>query len=751
MMAHAREAIRRGSRLSCCAAALALALAGQVAVPRARAEEPARVGAGAPAALRLLSSPFSATDAPAPFRQGAVIVGFRTDVAASRQRAIERAVGAVGAEQLGPSVRPVRENGVLRAHPTPLLLQVPAPLVLAIVSRLQAESSVAYAEPDYLMNASATPNDPSFSLQWADSNTGQSIPTQNGNEELGSPVDGTPGADERTARAWNVTTGSSSIVIGEADTGIEYTHPDLAANVWTNPGGVGQCAAGTHGYNVLTKTCDPMDDDTFYGGHGTHVAGIMGAAGNNGVGVAGVNWQTSLLPVKWLNSSASGETSGLIAALQWLVAAKQEGVNIRVVNDSATFKGTAFSQALSEEIDTLGQNNILFVTAAGNTGENDDEESRRRYPCGYDRPTEICVTATNNTDQLPNWANYGLHTVQLAAPGESIYSTLREGKYGYLSGGSMASAQVSGAAALVLSVKPALSVTELRSDILESVDKLSSLETKVSTGGRLDVCKAIPGCLPPVNSSAPTISGTAQQEKTLTEHHGKWTNEPLSGYSIKWLRCNSSGAECAAIAGAEGPTYTPVEADVGHELRVSEKASNAGGESEPATSEATLPVSPSYATFGNSTVGSLASSLVAERKSVSRYQLPQPGSVLKLSVYLQPTRKSGQQQLSGVIYADAEGVPGALLASSEQLVFQRSSAAGWYDLGFATPVKLAAGNYWIGVLAGATSKVAGYRYDRVTRAGDFNANAFAAGASNPFGSAKRGSVQASLYATYTPS
>jgi subtilisin family serine protease len=342
----------------------------------------------------------------------------------------------------------------------------------------------------------AAPNDPSFSLQWGDDNTGQLIPTQESEETLGPEAKGTPGADDRALEAWGVTTGSRSIVIGETDTGMDYTHPDLAANIWSNPGGVGGCASGTHGYNVLAHSCEPMDDDKAYGGHGTHVAGIMGAVGNNGVGVAGMNWQTTILPAKWLSSSAWGETSGLIEALQWLVAAKQAGVNIRVVNDSATFKGTAYSQALSDEIDTLGANNILFVTAAGNTGDNNDEEKVRRYPCGYDRPTEICVTATDNNDKLPSWANYGPHSVDLAAPGVSVYSTLREGKYGYLSGGSMAAAQVSGAAALILSATPSMSAQELKADIVGNVDQLPSLAGKLISGGRLDVCKALAAAIP---------------------------------------------------------------------------------------------------------------------------------------------------------------------------------------------------------------------------------------------------------------
>ncbi|HEV7528598.1 MAG TPA: S8 family serine peptidase, partial [Solirubrobacteraceae bacterium] len=592
----------------------------------------------------------------APYRAGAVLVSFRPGVSGASQTTIERAAGALDARRLGPAVRRVGAAGAGRQLASaPILLRVPSSGVLSAVRTLRGDPHVAYAEPDYLMHASATPNDPSFALQWAANNTGQSIPTQNAEEVQGPPANGTAGADDRALAAWGVSTGSRSIVIGETDTGVNYNHADLASNVWTNPGGIGGCAAGTRGYNVLNSTCEPMDDDTAYGGHGTHVAGIMGAVGNNGAGVAGMNWQTSILPVKWLNSSASGSTSGLIAALQWLVAAKQAGVNLRVVNDSATFVGTAYSQALSEEIDTLGANNILFVTAAGNTGDNNDLEAVRRYPCGYDRPSEICATASNNNDSLPSWANYGSHTVDLAAPGVSVYSTLRNGGYGYLSGGSMASPQVAGAAALILSVSPSLSPSALKSDILENVDKLPSLAGKVITGGRLDVCKALPGCTTP----PPTL------------------------------------------------------------------------------------------TFGKTTVGASSDSFLADRKRVSRYSLSAAGSVTKLSMYLAPTGTSGQQVLKGLVYADASGKPGALVGVSEQLTFKSTNAAGWYDLVFSSPLKLAAGTYWIGAMTGASSNVAGFRYDNVPASRDYNANTYTSGPSDPFGSVSTDGEQASLYATYT--
>jgi subtilisin family serine protease len=374
----------------------------------------------------------------------------------------------------------------------------------------------------------------------------------------------------------------------------------------------------------------------------------MGAVGDNLIGVSGVNWTTSILPVKFLSSSGSGPTSRLIAALEWLVQAKQAGVNVRVVNDSATFVGTAYSQALSDEIDKLGANDILFVTAAGNTGDNNDDPSLRRYPCGYDRPNEICVAASDQKDRLPKWANYGPNTVDLAAPGNNIYSTLRNNTYGYVKGSSMASAEVSGAAALILSSGDR-STTVLKADILNNVDVLPSLSGLVRTAGRLDICKALPAC------------------------------------------------------------------------------------------------------FGKTTVGASGESLTADRKRVNGYSLAEAATVTNLSVYLKPTSTAGSQTLKGVIYADSNGAPGALLASTNELVFHSTDAKGWYDLTLPAPVALQPGNYWIGLIAGATSKVAAIRFDTVAASRAFNTNAYTAGPSDPFGSnTSTDSRQMSLYGVFTP-
>ena len=456
--------------------------------------------------------------------------------------------------------------------------------------------------------ALGAPNDPSFSLQWGDSNTGQSIPTQGVEvgEPLGPPADGTPGADDRALAAWEVTTGSRSIVIGELDTGVEYAHPDLSANIWSNPGGIGGCPAQTHGYDVLSGTCDPLDEDTSDGGHGTHVAGIMGAVGDNGVGVAGMNWQTTILPVKWLQS-ADEETGGLLQALQWLVKAKQEGVNIRVVNDSPTFFGTLPSPAIKEEIEALGAENILFVAAAGNSGENNDEESVRRYPCGYDLANEICVTASDNDDELPQWANYGPHTVDLAAPGVSIYSTLRGGKYGYLTGGSMAAGQVAGAAALILSDDPSLSATDLKARILDNVRTAPALTGRVITGGILDVCRALPDCHRS-HQPAPTVTTAAASDLAQSSATLNATVNP-EGTTVSECRfdygASMSYGSSVPCASQPGSGTSPVEVsaavaglnpDSTYHFRI--VATNAGGTVAGADQTFATPPDPPSVTVG---------------------------------------------------------------------------------------------------------------------------------------------------------
>jgi hypothetical protein len=260
------------------------------------------------------------------------------------------------------------------------------------------------------------------------------------------------------------------------------------------------------------------------------------------------------------------------------------------------------------------------------------------------------------------------------------------------------------------------------------------------------VIKAPPA---PANTALPTITGTAALGQVLTAHNGSWSNEPTS-FSYQWLRCDSTGANCVEIAEATASTYTLAQADVGSTLRVAVTATNTGGKSAPATSGATGVVQQATATFGKTNVGAGTDTFLADRKRVSRYALSAAGSVSKLSIYLAPTATVGQQLLKGLIYADSSTAPGALLGVSEPLTFNSTNTAGWYDLVFSSPVKLAAGNYWIGVITGASSYVAGFRYDAVTGARDYNANTYTSGPTNPFGTPSIDPEQTSLYATYTP-
>ncbi|HWX96416.1 MAG TPA: choice-of-anchor D domain-containing protein [Solirubrobacteraceae bacterium] len=267
-----------------------------------------------------------------------------------------------------------------------------------------------------------------------------------------------------------------------------------------------------------------------------------------------------------------------------------------------------------------------------------------------------------------------------------------------------------------------------------------------ATSGPTETVKAPP---PPANIALPTITGTPAQNQVLTAHNGSWSNEPTS-FAYQWLRCDSTGAKCLEIAEATLATYTLTSTDVGSTIRVAVTATNGSGKSAPATSSATAAVQQATATFGKTNVGASSDSFLADRKRVNRYALPVAGSVTKLSIYLAPTATAGQQLLKGLIYADSSGVPGALLGVSEQLTFKSTNAAGWFDLAFSAPVKLAAGNYWIGVITGASSYVTGFRYDAVSGSRDYNPNTYTSVPANPFGSPSTDPEQTSLYATYTP-
>jgi hypothetical protein len=309
---------------------------------------------------------------------------------------------------------------------------------------------------------------------------------------------GVAGSDIDAPAAWDITTGSRKNVIGVLDTGIDYTHPDLAANIWSAPapfqvtiGGVTiSCAAGTHGFNAVARTCDPMDDQT----HGTHVAGTIGARGNNTLGVSGLNWIASMMAIKVLGASGSGTVSDVVAGLQFAVQAKTafaatSAANVRVLSNS--WGSGAASQALRDAIDAANGSDMLVVTAAGNASSNNDTVPV--YPASYALPNVVTVAASTNADQRAAFSNYGATSVQLAAPGLAIQSTVPGNAYASLQGTSMATAHVSGAALLALSMC-GVTTSQLKSLILDNVDRVPAFSGITTTGGRLNVRKMLQNC-----------------------------------------------------------------------------------------------------------------------------------------------------------------------------------------------------------------------------------------------------------------
>lgn len=319
-------------------------------------------------------------------------------------------------------------------------------------------------------------NDPQLAEQWSLHNEGQR--------------GGTKDADIRALSAWTRTTGSSRVVVAVIDSGVDYTHRDLASNIWVRPASIAKYTDDElgeiddrRGYNAVNNSGDPMDDN----GHGTHCAGIIGAEGDNSLGIAGINWTVEIMPLKFISANGSGTTKDAIEAINYVIDRKRAGVNVRVI--SASWGSTAKSSALREAIKRAGDEGILFIAAAGNSSG--DSDRMPHYPAGFDLPNLISVAALDRQDKLATFSNYGAKSVHIAAPGAEILSTWLGNQFEEHSGTSMATPEVAGVAALVLSLEPKLSVKELRERLLDSVDKLDALKGKVSTGGRLNAARAV--------------------------------------------------------------------------------------------------------------------------------------------------------------------------------------------------------------------------------------------------------------------
>ena len=373
--------------------------------------------------------------------------------------------------------------------------------VKVLLNLLKNLPDVAFVEPDYILKTVVSPNDPGFPQEWALFNAG------------------VPGADIGATSAWAISTGSTANVVGVVDTGVDYTHPDLAGNIWSAPSAFtvnlswGQltCPAGSHGFNAINRSCDPRDDNN----HGTHVSGTIGAVGNNATGVTGVNWTTRIMGLKFMDATGSGTSSDAIDAIEFALQAKTvlgANANVRVFSNSWT--GSGNSQSLLAEINRANTFDALFVVAAGNDSRNND--TTPTYPASYTAPNIIAVAATTSTDSLASFSNYGRNSVHLGAPGVNVLSTVRNAAYAYYSGTSMATPHVAGAAMLVLS-SCTLNTAALKSVLLANVDPVASLASLTITGGRLNVNKAIRACGTP---PPPTASATFIKTDTTTS--GSW-------------------------------------------------------------------------------------------------------------------------------------------------------------------------------------------------------------------------------------
>ncbi|MCA1962943.1 MAG: S8 family serine peptidase, partial [Prosthecobacter sp.] len=330
----------------------------------------------------------------------------------------------------------------------------------------------AVAERDFLVFPTLLPNDQSFSDLWGMNNTGK--------------TGGVPDADIDAPEAWDLATGSREVLVGVIDTGIDRLHPDLTANLWSNPrevagNGVDDDGNGfvddVHGWDFFANDNDPTDENN----HGTHCAGTIGAVGNNLNGVVGVCWQVSLVGIRFLGPNG-GTTSDAVESVNY---ARSLGVNLT----SNSWGGGGYSALLQGAIQAAEAAGQLFVAAAGNDGQNTD--LLPNYPSGYPLAGIVAVAASTDRDARATFSNFGAASVDLAAPGAGIYSTIRGGGYASFNGTSMATPHVAGAAALLLSVAPGLPPTEVKSRLMSTVDVLPAFSATTAARGRLNLARLI--------------------------------------------------------------------------------------------------------------------------------------------------------------------------------------------------------------------------------------------------------------------
>lgn len=378
-------------------------------------------------------------------------------------------------------------------------------------AELERSADVVYAEPNFIREAQAVPNDPSFSKLYGLNNSGQSV--------MG--FSGTPDADIDAPEAWDLTTGGPSVVVGVVDSGVDVAHPDLRSSIWANPGesgggresnGIDDDANGLvddwRGWDWVARDNLPADSN----GHGTHVSGTISAAGNNGTGVTGVSWNSRVMALRVLDAGGRGTVADLILAYGYAAAKGAQIVN-------ASLGGSRFSRAELDAIDASP--NTLFVVAAGNGGADgvgDNVDTTPEYPCAYAAANIVCVAASDQDDRLAGFSNFGSTSVDLAAPGVRTLSTVPGGGYAYFSGTSMATPHTTGVAALIRSLEPGAGVAEVKSALLGGADAKSAFTGKTATGGRLNAARSLQlaaasaGTPLPVSAPALAAAGSFAQD-----------------------------------------------------------------------------------------------------------------------------------------------------------------------------------------------------------------------------------------------
>jgi subtilisin family serine protease len=411
-------------------------------------------------------------------------------------------------------------------------VQVPQGEDLArTIAKLKAIKTVLYAEPDFLVRCARIPDDSRFHQQWALDNAGG----------YGAKAD----ADIDAPEAWSISVGTGRTVVAVIDSGIDYRHPDLARNMWRNPlevaNGIDDDNNGhiddVFGADFVDADGDPMDEY----GHGTHVAGIIGAVGGNGIGVAGVNWNASIMAVRFLDATGSGYVSNAIKSLAYAVK-----MGARISNNS--WGSLGYSQALHDAISWSAETEHMFVAAAGNHFGGDNDRLPV-YPSSFDCNNIVSVASTNREDRLSFFSNFGIKTVDIAAPGSEILSTLPGAMYGYASGTSMAAPHVTGSLCLLMDAQPGMKASHAWKNLLAAADSLAELKDKVASGGRLDVAEAMRGVPIPLAPAELVQGRITSSTVTLSWQDTSVGEDAFRVYS-------SVDGQSWAIAGRVGPNQT---------------------------------------------------------------------------------------------------------------------------------------------------------------------------------------------------